>query len=151
MQSVYYNKQENMCNHRKGWQRYARQYSNANQGANYYRSAGWRRPKHNVPVNIIEYQDRFEAHVYALGFAKADVSITVSDDIMYISGKRKPHEDRPNFILQEYPIKSFERSFELSERADQAQISAKMEEGVIVITVQKVASAQRPDVKVTVD
>ncbi|MEL6140805.1 MAG: Hsp20/alpha crystallin family protein, partial [Bacteroidota bacterium] len=54
------------------------------------------------------------------------------------------------FMLQEYPIKSFERSFELSERADQEKISAQMVDGVVVITVLKTKAAQRPDVEVSI-
>lgn len=114
-------------------------------------AAGWRRPKHNVPVNIIEYDDRFEAHVYALGFAKENIRITVSNDVMYISGRREPAEEFPNFMLQEYPIKSFERSFELSEWADQTAISAKMVDGVTIISVHKTPDAKRPDVSVKVE
>jgi len=115
-----------------------------------YRPAGYRRPKHNVPVNLLEFEDRFEAHVFALGFAKENISITVSDDVMYISGTRVPEEEHPPFMLQEYPIKSFERSFELSERADQEKISAQMVDGVVVITVLKTKAAQRPDVEVSI-
>ncbi|MEL6392658.1 MAG: Hsp20/alpha crystallin family protein [Bacteroidota bacterium] len=115
-----------------------------------YRKAGYRRPKHNVPVNISEYPDRFEAKVYALGFAKEDISITISDDVMYISGHRKPVDEYPPFILQEYPIKSFERSFELSDHADQDRVSAKMDDGAVLITVMKTSASQKPDVEVDI-
>ena len=111
----------------------------------------YRRPKYNVPVNIIEYPDRFEARVYALGFDKEHISITISDDVMYISGIRTPEEEYPPFILQEYPIKSFERSFELSEHADQHQVSAKMENGAVLITILKTQASQKPDVEVTLE
>ncbi|MEL6275833.1 MAG: Hsp20/alpha crystallin family protein [Bacteroidota bacterium] len=115
-----------------------------------YRPAGYRRPKHNVPVNLLEYEDRFEAHVFALGFPKENIAITVSDDVMYIAGTRQPSDEHPPFMLQEYPIKSFERSFELSERADQEQITAKMVDGVVIITILKTKAAQRPDVEVSI-
>lgn len=116
-----------------------------------YRKAEYRRPKHNVPVNISEYGDRFEARVYALGFSKENISITLSDDVIYISGRREPAEEHPPFILQEYPIKSFERSFELSERADQNAVGAKMEDGVLLITIMKTAASQKPDVEVEIE
>ena len=113
---------------------------------------GWRRPAHNVPVNIIDHGDHFTAQVYAVGFAKADIEIYVSGDTLYIAGRRTPADDAPNFLLQEFPIKHFERSFELSEVADRARITAQVDEqGVLVITVPKVASASQPDLRIAVD
>lgn len=131
-----------MCNHRR--RSYRAAYPN-------YRATGYRRPKHNVPVNIIEYDDRFEAYVYALGFSKEHIQITISNDTLYISGTRTPDEDRPNFLLQEYPIKSFERWFELSEKADQTKVSAEMVNGILIITVAKTAKASQPDVDVAIN
>jgi HSP20 family protein len=104
---------------------------------------GYRRPKYNVPVNILEEDSHFEAWVYCLTFSKEEVKIAVADDMIYISGKRTPKEDAPNFLLQEYPIKSFERFFELSDRADKENITAKMEDGILKIHVPKTEAAQR--------
>ncbi|MEM1324446.1 MAG: Hsp20/alpha crystallin family protein [Bacteroidota bacterium] len=105
--------------------------------------SGYRRPKHNIPVNIIEEDSYFEAWVYCLTFSKEEVKIMVAEDMIYISGRRTPKDDAPNFLLQEYPIKSFERFFELSERADKENITAKFEEGILKIHVPKTAAAQR--------
>ncbi len=114
-----------------------------------YRTGGYRRPKYNVPVNIIEKEKEFEAWVYALGFSKENIRITVSNDVLYISGERTPEED-PHFLLQEYPIRAFERWFELSERADQSRITARVENGILIITVPKIADAVSPDVEVRI-
>lgn len=110
----------------------------------------WRRPAHNVPVNIAEYPDRFVAHVYAIGFARADVSVTVSGETLYISGRRQAPEE-PDFLLQEFPIKRFERAFELSEQVDRSAITARVAEGgVLEIVAPKLASAQQPDLEIAV-
>src|SRR5687768_11281640 len=79
---------------------------------NKFRGSGWyRRPKYNVPLNVVDNDTNFEVHVYALGFAKENIRISVQDDILYISGTRTIDENNPpNFSLQEYPVKSFERS-----------------------------------------
>lgn len=114
------------------------------------RYGAYRRPKYNVPVNIIEKGDGFEAHVYATGFSREQIRITVSHDVLYITGKREPAEEYPNFLLQEYPIKSFERWFELSDSADQKRITANMQEGVLVIRVPKTPEASRPDIEVDI-
>ena len=114
---------------------------------------GWRRPKYNIPVNIIEHDTEFEVRVHALTFPKDQIKISVVEDMLYISGTREPEGDpHPNFVLQEYPIKSFERSFELSHRVDKDQIKAKHEDGgVLVITVPKTSEAQTSDIEIEVE
>jgi len=107
-----------------------------------FRKPGYRRPKYNVPVNITEEVDYFEAWVYCLSFQKEEVKVLVNENTLYITGKREPKNDQPNFLLQEYPIKSFERVFELSHRADQSKIVAKFEGGVLKIKVPKLVEAE---------
>ncbi len=111
---------------------------------------GPRRPKHNVPVNIRETDTGFEARVFCVGFAKEEVKINIVNDMLYISGSRKPAEEYPDFLLQEYPIKSFERWFQLSDKVDQQAVSASFEEGVLVIRAPKVAEAVRPELEIKI-
>jgi HSP20 family protein len=112
---------------------------------------GPRRPKHNVPVNIAETETGFRAHVFCVGFAKENVRIALTGNHIYISGTRTPEEDRPDFLLQEYPIKSFERWFELSERVDQSAITARFADGILVIDAPKTAAARGPEREVKID
>ena len=97
---------------------------------------GFRRAKYNVPTNIVRTDNSFEIHIYALGFDKADMTITVTGDTLYVSGTRTIPEDyTPHFVRQEYPIKSFERIFQLSDAIDSTQIVAKQENGVLILTL----------------
>lgn len=112
---------------------------------------GPRRPKHNVPVNIAETETGFVAEVFCIGFRKEDVHVTLTDDHVYISGSRKPAEDQPDFLLQEYPIKSFERWFALSEKVDQSSVTARFEEGILIINAPKTKQAQRPEREVAIE
>ncbi len=117
---------------------------------------GWapafRRPKYNVPVNIAETETGFEVYVYALGFDKENIKISVVEGMLNISGTRTVDENAlPNFISQEYPIKSFERVVQLSEKVDTNGISARQENGVLIITLPKTAEAQQPAQEVKID
>ena len=112
----------------------------------------FRRPKYNVPVNIIDNTDNYEVHVYAVSFAKENIKISVADSVLYISGTREVNENNlPNFSLQEYPIKSFERVIGLNEQVDTNNISAKQENGVLIITLPKTPEAQKPAQEVKID
>lgn len=112
----------------------------------------FRRPKYNVPVNIVDNTNSYEVHVYATGFDKANIRLSVADSVLYISGTRQVDENNlPNFSLQEYPIKSFERTIGLNEQVDTGNISAKQENGVLIITLPKTAEAQKPAQEVKID
>ncbi|QMU28447.1 Hsp20/alpha crystallin family protein [Adhaeribacter radiodurans] len=121
-------------------------------GSHRFRSNYFRRPKYNIPLNIIDNENAFEVHVYALGFAKEGIKITVQDDVLYISGARAVEENNsPNFSHQEYPVKSFERVLNLNGQVDVSKISAKQVEGVLIITLPKNAASQQSAQEVTVD
>jgi HSP20 family protein len=104
---------------------------------------GFKRPKYNVPVNIIDNDTSYEVHVFATGFTKEDIKITITDDLLYINGKREIAEDNnPNFSRQEFPIKHFERVISLNGKVETTAITAKHDNAVLIITLPKTAEAQ---------
>ena len=114
--------------------------------------AAFRRPKYNVPVNIAETENTFDVYVYALGFDKENIKISITDGLLHISGTRTVDESNlPNFVSQEYPVKSFERIVQLNEQVDTTGINAKQENGVLIITLPKTADAQKPAQEVKID
>jgi HSP20 family protein len=118
----------------------------------HHRGEHFRRPKYNLPINIADNETSFEVYVYALGYAKENIKISVQDDTLYISGTREADEaNLPNFSKQEYPIKSFERMLNLNGQVDVAAITAKQEDGVLVITLPKNAEAQKPSQEIPVN
>ena len=104
---------------------------------------GGKRPKYNVPVNIADTDTTFEVHIYAVGFTKKNIKISVVEEVLYVSGTREVDETKlPNFSTQEFPIKSFERMIGLSDAVDKNGITAKQEDGVLIVTLQKTKAAQ---------
>ena len=103
-----------------------------------WRHMSWRRPKYNVPMNIIETDAYFEIHLYATGFAKEDVKIRLDNDMLYVRGTRTIDENNlPKFVVQEYPIKNFERVITLKSKVDRTNITAKQVDNVLIITLPK--------------
>lgn len=112
---------------------------------------GFRRPKYNVPVNIEEKEQYFEVTVYATGFAKENIKLSVTEDVLYITGTRTIDENAtPHFTKQEFPVKSFERVIALNNQVDTAGISATQQNGVLVIMLPKTAAAQTPAQEITI-
>lgn len=120
-------------------------------GGHKHRRMGWRRPKYNVPTNIIENDRNFEVWVYALDFERDNIKVAVTDDTLYITGTRTLTDGYdPNFVLQEYPIKSFERSFELNQKVDATAIKAKHENGILKVTLPKSKEALQPEIDIEI-
>ena len=132
---------------------HARGEQHHHQGFRGFRAAmggAFRRPKYNVPVNIAEREDAWEVSVYAVGFDKANIKLSVSDENLYITGTREAGDPAPQFTKQEFPVKSFERVLSLGGAVDVARISARQEGGVLLITLPKTEAAKTPDVEIPV-
>lgn len=123
-------------------------------GRGYYRNHlqfGYRRPKHNMPVNVMEHPENFEVFVFATGFDKENIKISVTNDVLFISGTRNVPEDyAPEFTLQEFPVRSFERSLALNGKVELNGITARQENGVLIIDLPKTASAKSEEKSIPV-
>ena len=118
---------------------------------NPFQHMGWKRPKYNVPLNIIESETEFVVNVYATGFSKEDIKLSITDDMLYISGRKTiDEESAPTFSHQEFPIKNFERTLSLNGQVLTDSISAKSESGILSITLPKTAEAQKKEQQITV-
>ncbi len=116
------------------------------------RGSYFRRPKYNVPLNILDAGTAYEVHVYALGFHKDNITLSVVEDMLYISGTRTIDESSPPvFSRQEYPVKSFERVLTLNGQVDTQNIRARQEDGVLIITLPKTLEAQQPAQEIKID
>ncbi|RKR81352.1 HSP20 family protein [Mucilaginibacter gracilis] len=105
-----------------------------------------------MPLNITDNETNFEVHVYAVGFLKENIKLSVTDDVLYISGTRTLDENQePNFSRQEFPVKSFERVLNLNGQVDAQNISATQSNGVLTITLPKTVEAQKPAQEIKVN
>lgn len=92
------------------------------------------------PVNIEELDDKYEIKLYAAGYTKADFQIDLQDNTLIVSVKKQDDSgaERPWGRL-EFKPGSFERRFELNEKIDKEGISAKYQNGVLTVTLQKLS------------
>ena len=111
----------------------------------------YRRPKYNVPVNIAETETAYEVSIYATGFDKANIKLSVADDSLYIMGTREAGDPAPQFMKQEFPVKSFERVLALNGQVDTGRISARQEGGILYVSLPKTEKAKTPAQEITVD
>ncbi len=96
-------------------------------------------------VNVREQEDRYLLEMSAPGFDKKDISISVEDEVLTISGnvKEEKEERTENYVSREFRTGSFTRSFNLGKQIDAEHIAAKYENGILNVTLPKVETAVR--------
>jgi len=98
-------------------------------------------------VPAFEVKETTEAFILKAdipGVAQADLDIAVHSNVLTVSGTRRA-EDRKegeSFALYERQYGSFSRSFSLPETADGDRVEAKLDSGVLSLTIWKKAEAK---------
>ncbi|HEY6906641.1 MAG TPA: Hsp20/alpha crystallin family protein [Ignavibacteriaceae bacterium] len=89
-------------------------------------------------VDIFETQDEFVLTADMPGVKKEDVSLKMEEGSMLIFGKIDYQESlNRRFILKEKETGHFFRKFKISDTIDESKISAKFENGQLVVTLPK--------------
>jgi len=102
----------------------------------------------SVPINMKENETAYEIEVYAPGYSKEEIKLSVKNDTLLIKGEAK---DKPQeFKYHEFPPKSFEREIPLNNSVIVEEISASFKHGTLFITLPKTPEAQKPPVKVEI-
>jgi HSP20 family molecular chaperone IbpA len=93
-------------------------------------------------VDIFETETAITMMVDMPGVKIDDLTIDLRDDTLTLTGDvHSLDADQGEMIYQEYDIGRYYRQFSLSELIDQAKIDAKLNNGVLRLTLPKVAKA----------
>ena len=88
------------------------------------------------------------------GLTKDDVKITINDDnILTLRGEKKREEkhEEKDYMRVERSYGSFTRSFALPDGIDRGSVGANFSDGVLKITLSKVAPQEPAEVEVNID
>lgn len=90
-------------------------------------------------VNVSEEKDKFNIELSAPGFNKSDFKLEVEKGVLTISGKHETAKEtaEKNYTRKEFNYGSFQRSFTLPENVNEDNISAKYENGILKIELNK--------------
>jgi HSP20 family protein len=98
-----------------------------------------------VPAfEVKETNEAFVLKADVPGVAEADLDIAVHNNVLTVSGTRHAEERKEGeaFALYERQYGSFSRSFSLPDTADGERIEAKLDAGVLALTIWKKAEAK---------
>lgn len=101
-------------------------------------------------VDIFENEQQITLLADIPGVAPGDVQIDLNDNVLTISGGVKPFQGADESeVLIEFEIGRYYRQFTLSEVIDQKKIDAKLEDGVLRLTLPKAEKAIPRQIAVT--
>ncbi len=96
--------------------------------------------QHNVPsANIMETDTHFSIDVAAPGLDKQDFKINVENAYLTVAvEKEKASESKDDqYFRKEFNFQSFKRSFKLPEHADESNVKASYNNGVLNVLIGK--------------
>jgi HSP20 family protein len=88
-------------------------------------------------VNIFETKDGYVLEAEMPGVSKEGLEITLEDNELTISGHRQLQPLAGAALLRESHDSAFRRVFELDPAIDTAKVAARMEQGVLTLTLPK--------------
>jgi len=104
------------------------------------------------PVNVHEFDDKYELYVYASGYEKKDFSINIVEDALVISAKQEgSSENDPTWRRREFSAGGFERRFGLPDGIDKDNIQAKYVKGILEIVLPKLSGFETVRQSISID
>ena len=86
------------------------------------------------------------------GIKEDDVTLSLQDKVLTLKGEKKSEtkKDEDNYHMVERHYGAFQRSFRLPDSIDEDAIKAKLEDGVLTVTVAKRKEAQKATKKIKI-
>jgi HSP20 family protein len=95
-------------------------------------------------VDIREDADHFHIEAELPGFTREQVDVTLDNNTLTISASRETSDDTPTaearegeWLLRERRYTRFQRSFTLPNTIDESSVNAKLDNGVLSVTLDK--------------
>jgi HSP20 family molecular chaperone IbpA len=109
-------------------------------------------PFFTPPADIYETKDSFVVIMDIPGVGKDDLNVMVEEDELTVTGGVAADWPRKgNLIHQEYRVGSYKRRFALSGALDRDKVSAKLESGVLTLTLPKSDRLKPKEIKIEVE
>ena len=88
-------------------------------------------------VNIMESSDVITIEAELPGVPKEGAGVEVKDGVLILTGERTPSLNDSTLKVQERPRAEFYRRFRLGDMVDPERVDAKMNDGVLTVTLPK--------------
>lgn len=104
--------------------------------------------------NIVENGDHFKMEFALPGISKKEIAISVEKGLLNVKVVREAKDeskDEVKFIRKEFDYTKYDKKFRLPKSVDANKISAKMEKGILTLTLLKKEEAkEQPPREITI-
>src|SRR5262249_35184697 len=115
-------------------------------GAERTRSGHFYRPG----VDILEQNDELQLVVDMPGVKASEIDVRFEDGQLHLHAPVKPRQTpETRYLMQEYGVGDFDRTFRVSEQIDGSKIRAEYADGVLTLHLPKVEAAKPRKIAVT--
>jgi len=90
-----------------------------------------------APVNIFESKDGYILEAEMPGVNKEGLEVTLEGNEITITGHRTAENTEGQPLFRESTLSNFQRVFQLDPAIDTSKISAKMDQGLLTLTLPK--------------
>ena len=91
------------------------------------------------PTNVEELDDRYEIRLFAAGYDKSDFQVGLEDNTLVISVNKAQDEEYEPWSSRRrgFVPGNFERHYSMNEKINKEAITAKYQDGVLVVELPK--------------
>jgi HSP20 family protein len=103
-------------------------------------------------VNVVEKEDGFYLDAETPGFNQKDISIEFNDGVLTLKAQQDQcsQSDNSDYRIREFSNQSFARSFRLSDQIDSDKVVARMDQGILKVTMPKKEQAKPKKIEIKV-
>jgi len=107
----------------------------------------------DLKVNITETPENYTMVAEMPGLKEKDIDLEVKDGTLTLKAHQKNEEEsnEKTYRVREFSERHFERSFKLGGTVDQNNITAKLQNGLLRITLPKREEAKAKTVKINIE
>jgi HSP20 family protein len=103
--------------------------------------------------NVLEKENEYLIELSAPGLKKEDINIELEKDVLKISSNFEDSKEETNdgYYRREFYKSSFERSFSVPKGVNKDDISATMDNGILIISIPKLKEEiKNENIKITI-
>lgn len=107
----------------------------------------------DLKVNIVENEDNYEITAVLPGWDEKDIDLTIKNGQLTLKGTKEEESEKngTKYRVREFTQRSFVRSFQLGNGVDPEKVTAKLEKGLLKVTLAKKEAAKPKQVKINID